>query len=164
MLGINEDEFLAATKATFKLGIEFVDWGALGERYFHPFGRHGQDFRGVHFHQLYLRERERSEAGRHRRLVDERGGRRARPLCPARRRTRRCPCRSSPTPSISTPGSMPASCAASPSAQGVRRVEGKIVDAQLDGSTGHVAAGHAGRRHTDRRATCSSTAPASAGC
>ncbi|HYD36784.1 MAG TPA: tryptophan halogenase family protein, partial [Allosphingosinicella sp.] len=56
MLGIDEDEFVAATKGTFKLGIEFVDWGAPGERYFHPFGPHGQDFRGVHFHQLYLRE------------------------------------------------------------------------------------------------------------
>jgi tryptophan halogenase len=56
MLGIGEDEFVAATKGTFKLGIEFVDWGASGERYFHPFGPHGQDFRGVHFHQLYLRE------------------------------------------------------------------------------------------------------------
>ncbi len=55
MLGINEDDFLAATKGTFKLGIEFVNWGAQGERYFHPFGPHGQDFRGVHFHQLYLR-------------------------------------------------------------------------------------------------------------
>lgn len=56
MIGVNEDEFLAATKATFKLGIEFVDWGRIGERYFHPFGPFGQDFQGVHFHQLYLRE------------------------------------------------------------------------------------------------------------
>lgn len=56
MLGIDEDEFLAATQGTFKLGIEFVDWGASGERYFHPFGPHGQDLRGVAFHQLYLRE------------------------------------------------------------------------------------------------------------
>jgi len=56
MLGINEDEFLSATRGTFKLGIEFVDWGAIGERYFHPFGPHGQDFRGVAFHQFYLRE------------------------------------------------------------------------------------------------------------
>lgn len=61
MVGINEDDFLAATNATFKLGIEFVDWGAVGESYFHPFGPHGQDFRGVHFHQLYLREARRRE-------------------------------------------------------------------------------------------------------
>jgi len=63
MLGINGDEFLAATKATFKLGIEFVDWGAPGERYFHPFGCHGQDFRGVNFHQLYLKEGKRRSLG-----------------------------------------------------------------------------------------------------
>ena len=61
MIGINEDEFLAATRGTFKLGIEFVDWGAVGDRYFHPFGPHGQDFQGVHFHQLYLRESRRRE-------------------------------------------------------------------------------------------------------
>ena len=59
MLGINENEFLAATSGTFKLGIEFVNWGAQGERYFHPFGFFGQDLQGVHFHQLYLRERKR---------------------------------------------------------------------------------------------------------
>src|SRR3954464_5405007 len=52
LLGINEDEFIAATKGSFKLGIEFVDWGAIGERYFHPFGSHGADFEGVHFHHL----------------------------------------------------------------------------------------------------------------
>ncbi|MBN8807844.1 MAG: tryptophan 7-halogenase [Sphingomonas sp.] len=59
MLGLNENEFLAATGGTFKLGIEFVDWGGLGERYFHPFGHYGQDLQGIHFHQLYLRERKR---------------------------------------------------------------------------------------------------------
>lgn len=59
LLGLHDNEFLAATKATFKLGIEFVDWGDIGERYFHPFGTHGQDLQGVHFHQLYLRERQR---------------------------------------------------------------------------------------------------------
>jgi tryptophan halogenase len=60
MLGINENEFIAATQGTFKLGIEFVDWGGIGERYFHPFGYHGHDLEGVHFHQLYLRERKRA--------------------------------------------------------------------------------------------------------
>ena len=56
LLGIAEDEFLAATQGTFKLGIEFVDWGRLGDRYIHPFGRHGRDIAGIDFHQLYLRE------------------------------------------------------------------------------------------------------------
>jgi len=59
MLGINEDEFVRATNGTYKLGIEFVNWGGIGERYFHPFGAHGEDLSGVHFHQLYLRERKR---------------------------------------------------------------------------------------------------------
>lgn len=57
MLGINENEFVAATQGTFKLGIEFVNWGNIGEHYFHPFGHHGQDLQGIQFHQLYLRER-----------------------------------------------------------------------------------------------------------
>lgn len=59
MLGINEHDFIRETGGTFKLGIEFVNWGGLGERYFHPFGAHGHDLGGVHFHQLYLRERQR---------------------------------------------------------------------------------------------------------
>ncbi|WP_445193941.1 tryptophan halogenase family protein [Sphingomonas sp. Tas61C01] len=59
LLGIDEAEFLQATSGTFKLGIEFVDWGRLGDRYLHPFGRFGRDIAGVDFHQLYLRERRR---------------------------------------------------------------------------------------------------------
>ncbi|MBT4994884.1 MAG: tryptophan halogenase, partial [Hellea sp.] len=38
MLGINEAEFLKATDGTFKLGIEFNNWGQIGDSYFHPFG------------------------------------------------------------------------------------------------------------------------------
>ena len=34
MVGIDEDEFLAASQGTFKLGIEFVDWGADGRALF----------------------------------------------------------------------------------------------------------------------------------
>ncbi|MCP4029483.1 MAG: tryptophan 7-halogenase [Sphingomonas sp.] len=59
MLGIDENEFLAATAGTFKLGIEFRDWGAIGDRYIHPFGTFGQDLQGISFHQLWLRERSR---------------------------------------------------------------------------------------------------------
>lgn len=57
MLDIPENEFLRETRGTFKLGIEFVNWGRQGDRYFHPFGGHGQDLHGIAFHQLYLRER-----------------------------------------------------------------------------------------------------------
>jgi tryptophan halogenase len=58
MLGINEQEFLAATKGTFKLGIEFRDWGKLGDQYFHPFGSHGVDMNGIDFHQYWLHSKQ----------------------------------------------------------------------------------------------------------
>ena len=54
-LGIDEAEFMATTRATFKLGIEFRGWGALGESYIHPFGAYGRDLNGVEFHHYWLR-------------------------------------------------------------------------------------------------------------
>ncbi|MFO6428878.1 tryptophan halogenase family protein [Erythrobacter sp. W302b] len=60
MLDIPEAEFLRETRGTCKLGIEFVNWGQVGDRYFHPFGTYGQDLHGIAFHQLFLREHARS--------------------------------------------------------------------------------------------------------
>ncbi len=55
MLGIDEAEFLRDTKGTCKLGIEFVNWDAMGDSYIHPFGTHGVDWQGIRFHQFWLR-------------------------------------------------------------------------------------------------------------
>ena len=57
MLGIDEAEFLKETNGTFKLGIEFIDWGRKGESYIHPFGTHGVDMEGIDFHQYWLHSR-----------------------------------------------------------------------------------------------------------
>ncbi|CAA9503630.1 MAG: Tryptophan halogenase [uncultured Sphingomonadaceae bacterium] len=56
-LGFDEADFITRTKATFKLGIEFRDWGRLGDSYIHPFGAFGQEIGGVPFHQHWLRAR-----------------------------------------------------------------------------------------------------------
>ncbi len=63
-LGIDEPTFMRATEATFKLGIEFCDWGQLGDRYIHPFGDYGVPLHGLDFHQLWLRKRAMGEAPR----------------------------------------------------------------------------------------------------
>jgi len=54
-LGIDEDAFLRATQGSFKLGIEFVNWSAVGERYIHGFGRVGQPGDALPFHHFWLR-------------------------------------------------------------------------------------------------------------
>ena len=56
-LGIDEREFMRATQATFKLAIQFVDWGTLGNSFFHAFGDYGPSIDGIspHHHWRKLR-------------------------------------------------------------------------------------------------------------
>ncbi len=56
MLGIAPHDFVRATQGSFKLGIEFVNWGRQGHRYFHPFGTHGAEFDRVPLHHYWVRD------------------------------------------------------------------------------------------------------------
>jgi tryptophan 7-halogenase len=91
-LELDEDTFMRETSATFKLGIEFVNWGRQGDRYIHGFGPLGPDIGLAKFHHHWL---SRHPEGRAEDLE-------------ARRWPR------SRTPTTSTPACTPPSCAATP--------------------------------------------------
>jgi tryptophan halogenase len=57
LIGLDEKEFMRETQATFKLGIEFVDWATPSSSYFHPFGRYGFPADGVSFQHRWLKAR-----------------------------------------------------------------------------------------------------------
>ena len=61
-LGIREAEFMKATHATYKLGIDFRDFGRIGESYIHPFGSFGEELAGVGFHHYWLELQRRGQA------------------------------------------------------------------------------------------------------
>ncbi len=62
LLELDEAEFLREVSGTYKLGIDFENWGDLGERYFHPFAPHGVDSWAAQFHHYWLRARSLGEA------------------------------------------------------------------------------------------------------
>ncbi|WP_306088945.1 tryptophan halogenase family protein [Qipengyuania flava] len=62
LLGIDEREMMARTAATIKLGIEFRDWGRVGDSYIHPFGRFGEEIGPVAFIDCWARTHARGKA------------------------------------------------------------------------------------------------------
>ncbi len=138
-LGIDEADFMSKTQATYKLGIEFVNWGRVGDSYIHPFGDYGRDFNGVRFHQHWNRLRQAGD----RTQIDEY----SLPIvaCQLARFA----------PPSTEPGSVFATYSyafqfdatlyapylrAYAEKRGVRRTEGKVVDVQLRGEDGFIEA------------------------
>jgi tryptophan halogenase len=58
LLRIDEQEFMRATAATFKLGISFENWARRGDDYIHSFGKTGKPTWMCEFHNFWLRSLE----------------------------------------------------------------------------------------------------------
>lgn len=52
-LAIKESEFIKATNATFKLGIEFKNWAGEGKDFFHPFAGYGVEIENRPFYKTW---------------------------------------------------------------------------------------------------------------
>lgn len=133
LLGIDEAEFMRATQATFKLGIQFENWRDVGHSYFHSFGNTGKDHWSAGFQHFWLHaqtqgmsysyddyclELKAALAGKFAHLPDDRMNYAyqldsARYAAFLRQRAER---------------------------DGTRRIEGRIAEVELDGDSGNIAA------------------------
>lgn len=136
-LGFDEAEFMAHTRATFKLGIEFRNWSRTGDAYIHPFGAFGRELAGVPFHHHWLRAR---RAGRGESIEQY-----SLPILAAQRGKFAYPDEdpTMPRSTYSYAFQFDASLYAAflrafAEARGVVRTEGKIVDVELNGESGFV--------------------------
>ena len=138
-LEIDENDFIRETKGSFKLGIEFRDWGRIGDSYIHGFGKIGQDLGVVPFYHYWLKMHALGKAapldeysintmaarhGKFMRAVTDRPN--------------------SPLADIAYAYHFDAGLYARylreyAEARGVQRIEGKVVDVSLDGESGDVA-------------------------
>ncbi len=60
-LGIDEQDFVAQTQATYKLGIRFSGWRERDNQYFHPFGVVGKPIGTHDFYHCWLRARQQGD-------------------------------------------------------------------------------------------------------
>ncbi len=138
LAGLDQVAMIRATQATFKLGIEFVDWRALGHSYIHGFGKIGQDLLWLHPHQFWLKYAARGQTKHFDHYALN---------CLAARQNRFC------LPDPRNPGSPLADLdyayhfdaslvarflRAHAEQRGVTRIEGRIVSAELRPEDGHV--------------------------
>jgi len=137
LLGLNEDDFVKGTNATFKLGIEFVDWEKKGSAYIHPFGDYGFEMEGVRFHHFWLRHNSlgynTSVDDYNLQILAARAGKFQRPIKVA----------NSPLSSIEYAFHFDATQYANfmrrfSESRGVKRIEGRVVNVNQDSETGLV--------------------------
>jgi tryptophan 7-halogenase len=134
---IDENDFMRATQASIKLGIEFVDWHRNGHTYIHPFGVHGVLMHNIYFHHFWLRHRAQggtmSPDAFSMNIMACNQGRFGKPL----------PGDRLPLPPMSYAYHFDAGLYAAymrrlAEADGAQRTEGKIVSVQQDGADGFV--------------------------
>lgn len=63
LLGIVEGDFLRNVQGTIKLGIEFQDWGRIGDSYMHAFGSIGRSLGMLTFQHYWLRSHQEGKGG-----------------------------------------------------------------------------------------------------
>jgi tryptophan halogenase len=140
VVGVDENEFLKATQGTFKLGVEFVNWGRQGDRYMHGFGVLGQDLYTMKFDQYWQKMRKLGKASDLEAYSITRMAAKANNFMPAR-----ADMPNSPLAGIAYAYHFDASLYARflrgvAEQRGVRRTEGKIVGVSRREGDGHVDA------------------------
>lgn len=138
MAGIDDADLLREASATYKLGIEFVNWREPGHSYIHGFGNIGQDLLWLHTHQFYLRHCASGQLGNFDNYaINCAAARRNRMATPDKRNP------SSPLSDLDYAFHFDASAYAAflrrrSEAQGVERIEGRIVEVRRNPHSGHV--------------------------
>jgi tryptophan halogenase len=139
LLEIDEAEFVREVRGTFKLGIQFNNWGRIGDSYIHGFGVIGRDLGLMPFHQYWLKAR---AEGRAKDIGHYSLNTVAAPLGKFMAPPSDAP-PNSPLAEIAYAYHFDAGLYARllrkrAEAQGAKRIEGKIVAVEQDGETGFV--------------------------
>ncbi|KQN40865.1 tryptophan halogenase [Sphingomonas sp. Leaf407] len=133
LLGINEAEFMAATAATFKLGILFDGWKTADSRYFHSFGTTGRDHWAAGFQHYWLNGLTRGHAQPYDDYCTEL-------VAALQGRFAHLPGDATNYAYQLDSGRYAQFLRAMAERDGTRRIEGRIAQVELDGETGDIAA------------------------
>jgi tryptophan halogenase len=134
---IDEHDFLKHTQGTYKLGIQFNNWTRQGHSYFHPFGQYGADFDEMPLHYYWFRARAQGKAA----PLDEYSmawGAASIGRFDQASRERRMVQSTYDHAYHFDAGLYAKYLRARAERDGVRRIEGRVVEVNLDGETGFI--------------------------